>query len=142
MLTIWLRPPLGGVMPANPALDFFSVLASGHANIVIRLKVQPRFRRHAETGSEAQRRVRGNRALAIDDQADAIGRDIQIPRQTINAEAHGFQKILAQNLARMDGFQLFGVHFNSYFFGAGHFSIFFRIDSAFFATGASSRYFS
>lgn len=31
---------------------------------------------------------------------------------------------------------------NSYFFGAGHFSIFFRIDSAFFATGASSRYFS
>jgi hypothetical protein len=31
---------------------------------------------------------------------------------------------------------------NSYFFGPGHFSIFFRIDSAFFATGASSRYFS
>jgi hypothetical protein len=31
---------------------------------------------------------------------------------------------------------------NSYFLGVGHFSIFFRITSAFFAVGDNSRYFS
>src|SRR5713226_5917025 len=91
-----------GVPLPNPALDFLSASAPRDSKIIICLQIEPQFRRHAEVGAQAQRRISSDGARAIDDEADPVGRNVQIPRQSVDTDAHGLQEIFQQNLARVN----------------------------------------
>ena len=63
------------------------------------------LRRYVEVGSQAQRRVRGNGAGPVYNAVNPIGRNMQIAREAIDADAEWLHKLFDQNLARMDGIE-------------------------------------
>ena len=72
------------------------------AKIVIELETEPGFRRNAEICSEAQRRIGGDGTNAVYDCADAVGGNVQIARQLVDAEAKRLHKVFEENFSRMD----------------------------------------
>lgn len=62
-------------------------LLPGQAHVVGRLQVHPELRARAEPVRETKRGIARDRALAIDDPADAVGRDADLPRQLGRADA-------------------------------------------------------
>ena len=85
----------------NKLLDLRPYAAGGHAEIIVRLKVQPELRLHLEVLPEAERRVGGYGTLAAHYRVDARRRDMQIQCQTSLADAQWRQKLLLEYLAWM-----------------------------------------
>jgi len=67
------------VAAAHPALDLDAALAARHAEIVIRLQGEPKFRRDAQVQAEPERRVGGDGARA--------SRFMLIPRGFMNSSS-------------------------------------------------------
>jgi hypothetical protein len=72
-------------------LDGFAGLPLGEADLIKALQIQPEFRGRAEEMGQAQGRVAGDGAPSIQDFGDAIGGNIQLPRQFRGAHAQLFQ---------------------------------------------------
>jgi len=72
------------------------------AKIMVDLKPEPGFRRNTEICSQPQCRIGCNRANAIDDCADAIGGDVKIASQPVDADPERFHEVLQENLPGMD----------------------------------------
>lgn len=70
--------------------------------IVLRLKVEPELGVGAEPVAEAERGVSGDRTLAGDDLADAVGRHGDLARERCRGDAEFFQLVL-EDFAGMDG---------------------------------------
>src|SRR5258708_14052586 len=70
--------------------------------IVMALEIEPKLRLHVEKSPQAQRGVGRNGTSAMDNFVDAPRRNASGMRQPILGNAHGNQKFLAQNLARMN----------------------------------------
>ena len=70
--------------------------------IVLRLKVDPELRIGTEPVAEAERGVAGDRALAGDDLADAVGRHGDLARERGRGDPEFFQLVL-EDFAGMDG---------------------------------------
>ena len=68
-----------------------------------RLHPDPELGRGAEIAREAERCVGGDRALGVDDLADADLRHIEGLGERVLTHAHRLQEILAQHVARMGG---------------------------------------
>src|SRR5271166_1276741 len=72
-------------------LDGFAGLLLGKPDLVKALQIQPEFRRRAKEMGEAQGRVAGDGAPSIQALGDAVGGNIQLPRQFGGAHAQLFQ---------------------------------------------------
>jgi hypothetical protein len=66
-------------------LDGLAGLPLGEADLIKALQVQPEFRSRAKEMGQAQGRVAGDGAPPIQDFGNAIGRNIQLPRQFATA---------------------------------------------------------
>jgi hypothetical protein len=62
--------------------------------IVVRLEVDPKLRRGSEVASQAQRRVRGDRAAAADNVVDSRHWYEEFGRQSIGGQSRWFQEVL------------------------------------------------
>jgi hypothetical protein len=73
----------------NPhaAEDAVSIALAAEAKIVVGLEAEPGFRGYLEIGSEAQGGVRGNAPGFVYYRADAVGRDIEVTDELIDADA-------------------------------------------------------
>ena len=90
--TIRGHEDIGSSFPDCGASRRFPIGSPRHPNSIIDLQSKPHFRRNTKVRPEPQHRVGGNRTKAVDDRADAIGRNIQIASQLINADPRGFMK--------------------------------------------------
>ena len=72
-------------------LDRLAGLPLGEADLIKALQIQPKFRRRAKEMGQTQGRVAGDGAPPIQDFGDAIGGNIQLPRQFGGAHAQLFQ---------------------------------------------------
>lgn len=77
-------------------------MAVGGIEIELRLQVQPELRVGAEPMPEAKGRVARDGALAGDDLRDAVGRNVDLPRERRRADPQFFQFIPEDN-ARVNG---------------------------------------
>lgn len=82
-------------------LDGPAGLVLGEADFVKALQVQPELRHRAEEMDEGQGRVFGDGAPSVHDFGDAVGRNVQLPRQSGGAHAQLF-KLFRQVFARMN----------------------------------------
>ena len=82
----------------------------GYAQVVVDLEVEPQLRRYPETLAEAQRGVGGNGALAVDDFADAVGRNDDLTGERVDAHAHRPHEVLGEDFAGRNQCQQFGSH--------------------------------
>src|SRR5487761_553963 len=74
-------------LKGGQSLDGSAGLLLGQADLIKALQVQPEFRSRAEKMSETQGRVTGDCPPSIQDLRDAVGRDIQLPREFGGAHA-------------------------------------------------------
>ena len=72
-------------------LDRLAGLPLGEADLIKALQIQPEFRSRAKEMGQAQGRIAGDGAPSIQDFGDAVGRNIQLPRQFCGAHAQLFQ---------------------------------------------------
>ena len=89
--------------------------ALGDAQVVVHLEVEPQLRRYPEILAEAKRSVGGDRAFAVDDVADAVGRHGDLARERVDADLHGLHEFFVEDFAGMDRFEQFGGHVVSYY---------------------------
>src|ERR1039458_1908244 len=82
-------------------LDGFAGLRLGEADLIKALQIQPEFRCGAKEMGQTQGRVAGDGAAPIQDFGDAIGGNIQLPRQLGGAHAQLFQ-LFRQMFARVN----------------------------------------
>jgi hypothetical protein len=87
----------------NIPFDRDTAFQPGPGQVVHRLHIHPEFGAGAEEASEPQGGVGGDRPLALDDRADARGRDAHRHGQRVDRQAERLQKFLGQNLTRMGG---------------------------------------
>ena len=71
------------------------------AQVIDALQVEPELGSFAEEVLQAQRGVTGDRALAMQNGGDAVGRHVQVSRQLSGAHAQSFE-LLCQMAAGMD----------------------------------------
>ncbi len=64
------------------------------------LQVHPEFGGDAKATGQAQRRVGGDRTLAMQDLGNPVGGDIDIARQCARRNGHRRHELFAQNLPR------------------------------------------
>jgi len=76
------------------------------AKIVVDLKAQPSFGRNTEVRSQPQSRVGSDGTGAIHDCANAVGRDIQVASQLVDADSQRLHEVFQENLPRMDWIEL------------------------------------
>ncbi len=88
----------GALAGTNLALDFRGELVFSFFEFVIALQAKPEFRRGTEIAREAQRRVRGDRTLALDDFGDPISRYAQVHCEPMNADAGRDDEVVVQDL--------------------------------------------
>ena len=75
---------------------------TGIFQIIIRLKAKPEsFRRTKESG-QPQGRIGGDGPLPLHDLIDPSGRNVNVFRQSVLAQIHGFKKLLKKNFSRMN----------------------------------------
>ena len=75
---------------------------TGIFQIIIRLKAKPEsFRRTKEPG-QPQGRIGGDGPLPLHDLIDPSGRNVNVFRQSVLAQIHGFKKLLKKNFSRMN----------------------------------------
>jgi hypothetical protein len=72
-------------------LDGLARLALGEAELIKTLQIQSEFRRRTKEMGKSQGRVAGDGAPPVQDFADAIGGNIQLPRQFGGAHAQRFE---------------------------------------------------
>lgn len=101
-------------MDPHPRFRFQPGRALGDAQVVVHLEVEPQLRRHSEIFAESQRGVGGDRALAVDDIADAVGRDGDLARERVDAHLHRLHEFLVEDFAGVDRFEQFCSHVLSY----------------------------
>src|SRR5260370_24013783 len=71
--------------------DGFAGFLLGEAQIVEILQIEPKLRTRAKEMSEAQGRVAGHGACAMQDLRDAIGRNTELSREFRGAHIEGFE---------------------------------------------------
>ena len=76
---------------------------SHHVKLIGDLAVEPEFRAVAEIGGKTHRRISGNAALSGNDALNPTLGHAGAQRQARLAQAHGLQKFLIQDFARMNG---------------------------------------
>src|SRR5438067_1025240 len=91
----FLRVNLFDAFQRRQLLDGLSALLFGQANFVEALQIQPELWARSEKMSQAQRRVSGDRALAVHDCRDAIRRNLKPTREFRGAHAERL-KLLSQ----------------------------------------------
>ena len=75
---------------------------TGIFQIIIRLKAKPEsFRRTKEPG-QPKGRIGGDGPLPLHDLIDPSGRNVNVFRQSVLAQIHGFKKLLKKNFSRMN----------------------------------------
>ena len=79
-------------------LDLRARLFLGHPHVVERLQFHPELRTSAEPVCETKRGIAGDRALAVDDLADAVRGYPDLPRQFGRADAEP-AKFVGENFA-------------------------------------------
>ena len=99
----------GGGAGADASEDFVAAEATSETEVVVELEAEPGFGAHAEVGAEAEGGVGGDRAGSVDDGTDAVGRDVEVAGELIDADAEGFHELLQQDLAGVDGVEQFGL---------------------------------
>jgi len=78
-------------LEGGQCLDGLAGLLFCNADIVEALQVQPELCRRAEEMGETQGRVASDGAPSVEDFGDAVGGNIQLPRQLRSAHAQLFQ---------------------------------------------------
>jgi hypothetical protein len=101
-----LLPFLGNAIDSggagrNLALDLLAQATPGNVEVVVGLQVDPKLWRRAEIASQAQSRVGCNGAPAENDIIDSRAGYLDCVGKLIDADAHGGQELIAQNLTRM-----------------------------------------
>lgn len=86
--------------------DPVGIAVLGHVEIVAALQVHPELRRRAEVAGQPGRRVGGDRPFAVDDLVDPPRGYGEALCETILADPHRFEELLAQDLAGVDGVSL------------------------------------
>ena len=79
-----------------------SRFAFGSDEIEVRLQVEPELRIDSEPVPEAQGRVAGDGALAVDDLAHTVGRHLDLPGELRGCDAE-LRQLVLQYLPGMDG---------------------------------------
>ena len=92
----------GGRPRANATDDPIPVALPNEAKVVVDLQPEPGFRRNAKVGSQPQCRIGRDGTSAIHDCADAVGWDIEIPSQLIDADPQWSHEVFQEDLSRMD----------------------------------------
>lgn len=92
----------GALARTNLALDFRGELVFSFFEFVIALQAKPEFRRGTEVMREAQRGVRRDRTLTLDDFPDPICRYAQIHREAMDTDAGRDDEVLVQDLTGMN----------------------------------------
>jgi len=87
---------------ANGAPDPVPVALSCKAKIIVELQAQPGFRRNMEIGSQPQSCIGCGGANAIHDCADAIGWEVKVSSQLVDADPERFHEVFQENLPGMD----------------------------------------
>src|SRR3990172_6297966 len=82
-------------------LDLRARIFLGHPHVVERLQIHPELRARAEPVREPKRGIAGDRALAVDDLADAVRGHPDLPRQLGRADAE-FLEFVGENFAGVD----------------------------------------
>src|SRR3546814_19984527 len=77
------------------------MVAARHVEVVAALQVRPEFGRDPEEPGQAQRRIAGDGALAVDDPGDAVLRNADGLREPGGGNAEWLQERLAKDPARM-----------------------------------------
>src|SRR5262249_23927881 len=91
----------GSVTQTRQVLEVSADFTLGDAQLVDLLKVQPEFRTRAEEVSQPQRRISGDRTLAVEDMCDPVGRHFQLPRQSRGTHPECLE-LLGKMLARVN----------------------------------------
>ena len=94
--------PVAGVQRRQTG-DRRAVLLLRTPQFVELLEVEPKLARRPEEASQAQRRVAGHGAAAVEDFGDPVHRDFDPPGKLRRTHPERVE-ILAQRLARMNGF--------------------------------------
>src|ERR1035437_7606747 len=92
----------GHAFEGGKGLDGFSGFLLGDTQIVEALEIDPKFGGGAEKMRQAQRRVRRDVALSIQDLGDTIGGNLQLTRQRGGAHVE-FLQFLGQMFSGMNG---------------------------------------
>ena len=75
---------------------------TGIFQIIIRLKAKPESFRHTKEPGQPQGRIGGDGPLPLHDLIDPSGRNVNVFRQSVLAQIHGFKKLLKKNFSRMN----------------------------------------
>ena len=75
---------------------------TGIFQVKIRLKTKPESVRHSEELGQPQGRIGGNSPLPLHNLIDPSRRNMNVFRQSILAQFHGFQKLFKKNFSWMD----------------------------------------
>lgn len=97
-------------MRTDLRVDVSSGLPPGSAQGVVGLQVEPEFGAGAETAGQAQGGIGGDRAIAVDDPADAVGRHAEVARQGVDADAERLHELLKEDFAGGNGIVLLAGH--------------------------------
>src|SRR3990172_4470133 len=98
----WLRLAGRGFFRlGREGLDLRARIFLGHPNVVERLQIHPELRARAEPVCETKSGIAGNRALTVDDLADAVRGHPDLPRELGRADAEFF-KFVGENFAGVD----------------------------------------
>src|SRR5690606_951253 len=100
------RSGSGGPLDGMDAGQFRPEGIPGALCVVAYLSAQPVAVRKAEIAAEAQVGIGGDRALAGHDVADALRGHADVLCEAITGNPHGFQELMEQDLAGMDGGEL------------------------------------
>src|SRR3954447_17243860 len=95
--------------PRRQSPDLRADLRGGNTNVVCGLQIEPELRARAEPMAEAQRRISGHCALALNDLGDPVRRHSDLPRQFGRRDGKLVQ-LVGQNLAGMNRRSCHGFH--------------------------------
>jgi hypothetical protein len=91
-----------GRPPTNTADNVVPIALPCQAKVIVNLQPEPGFRRNTEICSQPQGRIGHDGANAIHDCTDAVGRDVQIASQLVDAEPERFHEVFQEDLSWMD----------------------------------------
>jgi hypothetical protein len=97
----YLRVSRSGCPRPHDPLQLLAQALAGLLQVVVGLESHPESLRGPEVTRQAQGRVGRHGALTVDDLVDAPRWNAKVARQTILADAHGYQKLFEQHLARV-----------------------------------------
>src|SRR5436190_1798857 len=81
---------------------------SSNPQVIFALEIKPKLRRGPEVAAKPMRGVGGNSGFFPHNTLDAGARNVECLSQAIRGQPHGFNKLLAQDLARMHGRHFLG----------------------------------